>query len=64
MAPRSKLKESACDAKLKPSGREVCKLKECYPDAKWRKGGWGKVMIPCMMLEPYYVSLLRVPKVK
>ena len=51
MRPRGLLEESACDAKLRPSSREVCKLKECYLDAKWRKGDWGKVMLPCMMLD-------------
>jgi len=57
MRPRRLLKEPACDAKLRPFSREVCKLKECYPDAKWRKGEWGKVMLLRMLLEKYCVSL-------
>ena len=57
MRPRRLLEESACDVKRRPSSREVCKLKECYPDAKWRKGVWGKVMLPRMLLEKYWVSL-------
>lgn len=56
MRPRRLLEESACDAKLRPSSREVCKLKECYPDAKWRKGEWGKVMLLRMLPEKYYAS--------
>ena len=50
MRTRRLLEESACDLKLRPSSREVCKLKECYPDAKWRKGEWGKVMLLRMLL--------------
>lgn len=61
MTLRSLLDEAACDAKLKPPDREVCKIKECYPDAKWRKGEWGKVMLQCLLLEPSLskVSLLK-----
>lgn len=45
MVLRRLLDVSACDPNLKPADREVCKIKECYPDARWRKGTWGKVML-------------------
>ena len=57
MRPRRLLEESACDAKLRPSSREVCKVKECYPDAKWRKGEWSKVISLRVLLGKYCVSL-------
>ena len=56
MRTRRLLEESACDVKLRPSNREVCKLRECYPDAKWRKGEWGKVMLLRMLFEKYCAS--------
>ena len=65
MRSRRLLEESACDANLRPSSREVCKLKECYPDAQWLKGEWGKVMVAFMMLDRIlcFSLYLRVPKV-
>lgn len=37
------LEDSACAFKPKPFVQEDCKLRECHPDAKWRKSTWGKV---------------------
>ena len=37
------LEDSACAFKTKPFVQEDCKLRECHPDAKWRKSLWGKV---------------------
>ncbi|XP_078343629.1 A disintegrin and metalloproteinase with thrombospondin motifs 9-like isoform X3 [Oculina patagonica] len=47
MKLRRLLDEPACDAKLRPPDREVCKAKECYPDARWHKGEWGKCSVYC-----------------
>ena len=51
MITRRLVDESACDAKLRPAVQENCILKECVPEATWRKGEWGKVSIPYSLLQ-------------
>nr|XP_058944082.1 A disintegrin and metalloproteinase with thrombospondin motifs 9-like isoform X2 [Pocillopora verrucosa] len=41
------LEDSACAFKPKPFVQEDCKLRECHPDAKWRKSTWGKCSVYC-----------------
>ncbi|KAJ7351111.1 A disintegrin and metalloproteinase with thrombospondin motif 9 [Desmophyllum pertusum] len=47
MELRRLLHQSACDANLRPLGQDVCKIKECVPDASWHKGAWGKCSVYC-----------------
>lgn len=46
MITRKRLEDSACNVTLKPAGQEDCTVRECFPQARWRKGEWSKVRMP------------------
>ena len=45
MTTRKQINDEACEPKLRPATQLECTIKSCIPEARWRKGSWGKVRI-------------------
>ena len=56
MTTRKQITDEACEPKLRPATQLECTIKSCIPEARWRKGSWGKVRI----FSNYWMRLSRM----
>lgn len=47
MTTRKQISDEACEPKLRPATQLECTIKSCIPEARWRKGSWGKCSVYC-----------------
>ena len=56
MTTRKQINDEACEPNLRPATQLECTIKSCIPEARWRKGSWGKVRI----FSDYWMRLSRM----